>query len=153
MRCGKLKFTFLYRSSVPEKSSGNKPWLVSIINWGVSVLVALERPRGAFLPWLKVGRKIPFLVPPYFYGGSPVGFFNHIIISTQSFMQSHNPNGYFWHSAFPASQILPHFSLKSQIPPFKKGKFRIPKNILGSLSMVIMFVECFAYIYFSNYPR
>ena len=50
--------------------------------------------------------------------GSPIAFFNPVI-PTQNFGHSRNPEGYFWHPTFPAF-------VRSQIPRFKWGKYRIP---------------------------
>lgn len=116
------------------------------------MLVALERPRGAILPRLKVGRKIPFLVPPTSMEGPQQG--SSITSSSQPkvscnpiipmviFGILHSLHAYF------QSQILPQFSLKSQIPPFKKGKSRIPKNRLGTLSMVICLFNVCLHLFF-----
>ena len=51
--------------------------------------------------------------------GSPIGFFNPVFL-TQNFVQSHNPEGVFWHptsQAYRQSRIRPY--LISRIPSFK----------------------------------
>ena len=62
-----------------------------------------------------------------------MGFFK-LVIPTQKFAQSRNPEGYFWLPTFRAyfqSRISPRFCFN--IPnPERKGNFRIPLNILGN---------------------
>ena len=87
------------------------------------------------LPFLKGEGKV-FFHTYDILRGSPIGFFNPVI-PTRNFMQSRNPEGYFGipppaHIFNPESR--PNFALKSRIPSFKQGKFRIPKNPLKTPS-------------------
>ena len=56
------------------------------------------------------------------FQGSPIGFFNPVI-PIQSFVQSHNPDGYFLHLTSSARtfnpKTRPNCAVKSRIPSFK----------------------------------
>ena len=71
--------------------------------------------------------------------GSPVGFFNPVI-PTQNFVQSRNPEGYFWHAtsqAYFQSQNSPRFCFQIPNPQVqirempKSRKSEIAKNLSG----------------------
>ena len=66
-------------------------------------------------------------------GGSPIGFFNPLI-PTQNFVQSHNPDGYFWYPTSPAylhSQISPQFYIKFPNPELQLREIPDPVKPIG----------------------
>ena len=56
--------------------------------------------------------------------GSPIGFFNPVI-PTQNFVQSHNPEGVFWH---PTSQAYP------SIPNPSRFNITIPELLIREIA-------------------
>ena len=65
--------------------------------------------------------------------GSPIGFFNPVI-PTQNFVQSRNPDGYFWHptsQAYFQSRILPRFWFKIPNPEPQIREIPDPEKPIG----------------------
>ena len=81
----------------------------------------------------------------YFSSGFPIGFFNPII-PTQNFVQSRNPEGYFWNPTFQAyfqSQISSRFSFQIPNPELLIGEIPSPeKPIDDPLSWQIISLTC-----------
>ena len=66
-------------------------------------------------------------------GGSPIGFFNPLI-PTQNFVQSRNPDSYFWYPTSPAyfhSLISPPFRIKILNPELQLREIPDPKKPTG----------------------
>ena len=76
-----------------------------------------------------------YLAWPAKTAASPGSLFN-LVIPTQIFAQSSNPDGYSGHPAYRAGftpESCPHLALKSRTPGFTSGKSRIPRSLLGTL--------------------
>ena len=89
--------------------------------------------RSYFQPFLY------FRIPPYHkmfalkFRGSPIGFFNPVI-PTQNFVQSRNPEGYFWHPisrVYFQSRISPRFCFQVPNPELQIREIPHPEKPIG----------------------
>ena len=67
------------------------------------------------------------------YRGSPIGFFNPVI-PTQNFVQSRNPEGYFWHPTsrvYFQSRISPRFCFQIPNPELQIREIPDPEKPIG----------------------
>ena len=79
--------------------------------------------------------------------GYPIGFFNPVI-PTQNFVQSRNPEGYFWHptsQAYFQSRDSPRFYFQIPNPDFKKAPIRAKQLSMAATARVIWLCACVRY--------